>query len=106
MEDKRGNTRTILMSLSAPLGEGMKLKVGLYTPYGKPLYETTYPDGDIIRTDETHYALKLTHGVTSRLLGRTELRAAVYTPDKETVMAAKNHIDMFWKNEPVTRELK
>lgn len=101
---RQGDTTYILMELSEALS-GKKLKVGIYNPLGKPLFETTTDNGLIKQVDSTHYALKLNWEVTCNFSGETTLRLAVYTPDKGFVNAGEQAMPINWVYEPVIRQL-
>lgn len=104
---RQGNTLDIAMELSHPLGEGYKLKVGIYNPYGTALYETYYPaDGDIVKADDTHYVLHLGHPATKDLRGETTLRIVVYNEDRTLVASGENAVPLTWSAEPATNTLK
>ena len=95
------------MTLSQPLAEGMKIKLGLYNTSDKPVWETYYPDDNVIeKVDDTHYFFKLDYNVTRKLSGNLTLRAAIYTEDLEFVNAGNNYIPMNWIPEPVTKTLR
>lgn len=102
---RQGDTTTITMELSHEL-DGKKLKVGIYSTSGKPLFETTTGEGYIQQVDATHYILTLHYEVTKNFTGITTLRVAVYTSDKQFVNAGENWMTLQWDKEPVTKELK
>lgn len=106
MNFRQGDTTTVAMVASAALAEGMKLKVGIYTIKGLPLYKTTYPGGDIDMVDSTHFVLQIDYEITRKMVGTTTLRAAIYSADRRLVNSAENHIVLNWAPEPVTRELE
>lgn len=101
---RQGDTTTITMELSSAL-DGKKLKVGIYTQSGKPLFETVTGDGMIQQVDTTHYILKLEHEVTKNLVGTVDLRVAVYTSDKQFVNAGENWMTLNFEKEPVTKNI-
>ena len=95
------------MEVSPPLKDGHKLKVGIYTPSGKPLYETYYPDeSDIVKVDESHFLVDLQHSKTRNLKGITTLRCVIYTQDRTLVTAGNNAMPILWVDEPSTQKLK
>jgi len=103
---RQGDTTTFSMTLSEELGNN-KLKLGIYTSTGKPLFETCWPDDGLIeQVDSTHYTLTIPHETTKKFLGSTTLRAAVYTQDLTLVNAGENAIVINWAAEPVTKELQ
>ncbi len=102
---RQGDTSNVLIMPSRSIGEGMTLKVGLYTPFGKPLYETTYPGGDIVKIDDLNYSLKLTHNLTRRLQGATSLRFSIHSSDLTFVNAGENDMTLVWEKEPVNANL-
>lgn len=103
---RQGNTLDIAMEPSHPL-EGYKLKVGIYNPYGTALYETYYPDdGDIVKVDDTHYMLHLTHAVTKKLTGQATLRIVIFNEDKSLVSSGEDAVPITWGLEPATKNLK
>lgn len=103
---RQGDTAKSMMEISQPLAEGMILKAGIYNMSGKPLYETTCPDGNIQKVDDTHYLLELSNDVTRRLLGATTLRFTIYNADLSYVNSAENSMPLVWKAEPVNDNLK
>lgn len=103
---RQGDTSNVLIMPSRSIGEGMTLKVGLYTPFGKPLYETTYPDGDIVKIDDLNYNLKLEHDLTRRLQGAVSLRFSIHSPDLSFVNAGENDMTLVFEKEPVNANLK
>ena len=104
---RQGEPTKIALAPSAAIEEGMKLKAGIYTSSGKPLFETTYPDDGLIeKLDETHFAMEIPHRATRRFVGPTTLRLVIYTEDKTFVNAGENAIEIYWEEEPATKELK
>lgn len=104
---RQGNTLDIAMEPLLPLREGYKLKVGIYNPYGKALYETNYPDdGDIVKVDDTHYILHLRHATTLCFKGATTLRFVIYNENGTLVVSGENAMPMLWDEEPATKNLK
>ena len=104
---RQGNTLDIAMEPSPPLMEGYKLKVGIYNPYGKALYETYYPDdGDIVKVDDTHYILHLQHSVTLGFKGATTLRIVIHSEDGTLVSSGENAMPLIWDEEPATKNLR
>lgn len=103
---RQGDTASVMIMPSRAIGEGMTLKAGLYTPYGKPLYETAYPDGDIVKIDDLNYTLELTHDLTRRLQGATSLRFSIHSKDLSFVNAGENGMTLVWEKEPVNANLK
>lgn len=102
---RQGDTANAMMEISQPLAEGMILKAGIYSMYGKPLYETTCPCGDIQKVDDTHYLLELSNAVTRRLQGATTLRFTIYNADISYVNSAENAMPLVWEAEPVNENL-
>ena len=95
------------MEPSPPLREGYKLKVGIYNPYGKALYETIYPDGgDIVQVDDSHYILHLRHATTLSFKGSATLRIVIYSEDGTLVASGENAMPMMWDEEPAMKNLK
>lgn len=104
---KQGEPAKIGLAPSTAIEQGMKLKAGIYTQTGKPLFETTYPDDQTIeKLDENHFAMEIPHRITRRFVGPTTLRLVIYTADKNFVNAGENPIEIYWQEEPATKELK
>jgi hypothetical protein len=101
---RQGDTTDIMMESNFTL-DGKKLKVGLYSVSGKPIFETTTGDGLIQIVDSTHFTLKLEYDVTRNFVGIMTLRVAVYTSDKGFVNAGENWMTLQWEKEPVTKVL-
>jgi hypothetical protein len=104
LELRQGDTTTIMLETSAELS-GKKLKVGIYTPMGKPLFETVTDDGLIEQVDETHYALQLDWNTTRNFSGATILKLAVFTEDRKFVSAGEQSMQIEWVTEVVTNKL-
>ena len=103
---RQGDTTNVAIELSESLGE-CKLKVGIYTPYGKPLYETYWPDeADITQVDDRHFLLEISHDVTRKFKGETTLRAVLYTQDRKLVNAGETAIFLKWEPEPSTENIQ
>lgn len=104
---RQGDDSTIAMEVTPPLREGHKLKAGIYSPYGKPLYETYYPDeSDIVKVDDSHFLLELKHDVTRKIKGATTLRFVIYTADRTLVNAGEKAMPIVWEEEPATNNLR
>lgn len=104
---RQGDTTTITMTSDVAIGDDKKIKAGIYSMSGKPLFETTYPDDGLIsKIDSTHFALELDYYVTRKLAGATTFRVVIYTNDKQLVNAGENAIVVNWSSEPSTKELK
>lgn len=103
---RQGDNAKIVMEVTPPLREGHKLKVGIYSPYGKPLFETYYPDeGNITKVDNMHFMLELHHEVTRKMKGATTLRFVIYTADRALVNAGEKAMPIVWEEEPATQNL-
>ncbi len=103
---RQGDNTKIVMEVTPPLREGHKLKVGIYSPYGKPLFETYYPDeGNITKVDNMHFMLELRHEVTRKMKGATTLRFVIYTADRTLVNAGEKAMPIEWEEEPATQNL-
>lgn len=104
---RQGDDTKIAMEVTPPLREGHKLKVGIYSPYGKLLHDTYYPDeSEIMKLDDSHFLLELPHEVTRKFKGATTLRFVIYTADKTLVNAGENPMQIVWEEEPATQNLK
>ncbi len=103
---RQGDSTTVAVTFSEPLPEGMDVKLGFYSPYGKPLFEATISGGGITRIDDTHLLMELHHETTRRMAGATTLRAVIYAPDLSFVNAGENAVPVVWEGEPATRNLK
>lgn len=104
---RRGDTSTVMMRINSPIGEGMKLKVGIYTISGKPLFETIWPDGGRIKKiDDNTFCLELQYSDTIKLTGPTTLRLALFKDDLSFVNAGENAMQLTWSPEPVNERLK
>ena len=104
---RQGDTTKIAMEVTPPLREGHKLKVGIYSPYGKPLFETYYPDESNITTLDTRpFPLELPHETTRKFKGATTLRCVIYTADKMLVNAGEKAMPLLWGDEPATQNLR
>ena len=101
---RQGDNATVAIELGAPLG-GNRLKIGIYSQYGKPLYETKYPDGDVRLVDETHLLLEISHEITRRMQGVTTLRLCEYSEDLSMVNSGENWMTIVWEPEPVNENL-
>lgn len=102
---KSAETPKALIALSEALGNRV-LKVGLYNTLGKPVFETEYP-GDIIqKLDEKHYTLKFTSEMTSKFEGMLTMRFAIYTTNKDFVMAGDTCLPLKFEYDPVIANLK
>lgn len=103
---RQGDSTTVAVKISEPLPEDMDVKIGFYSPYGKPLFEATLSGGGITRIDDTHLLVELPHEMTRRMAGATTLRAVIYAPDLSYVNAGENAVPVVWEGEPATRNLK
>ncbi len=104
---RQGDTTTINIEVTPPLQEEHKLKIGIYSPYGKPLFETYYPDeNNITKVDNQHYMLEMTHEVTRNFKGATTLRCVIYTADKTFVNAGEKAMPLLWGDEPATQSFR
>lgn len=101
---RQGDNATIAIEVAHPLN-GNKLKVGIYSPLGRPLYETNYPDGDIVKVDDKHFILELAPAVTITLQGKTSLRICQYSSDLSVVNSGENDMTLIWEPEPVNKNL-
>lgn len=102
---RQGDNATIAIAFEHPL-HCNKLKVGIYSPMGRPLYETNYPDdGDIVKVDDKHFILELLPAVTIKLQGKTSLRLCQYSSDLSVVNSGENDITLIWEPEPVNKNL-
>lgn len=101
---RQGDNATVAIELGTPLN-GNSLKVGIYSPYGKPLYETKYPGGDIVMIDETHLLLEICNEVTHKLQGPTTLRLCEYAEDRSFVNSGESYMTLVWEPEPVNENL-
>lgn len=102
---RQGDTATIGIEVFQPMDD-YKLKIGIYRSGGVSLYETIYPDdGKIIKIDDYHFALKLEHEDTMKLIGNLTLRATVFKPDLSIVNSGESVMELLWEKEPVNKGL-
>lgn len=102
---RQGDNVTLMMEPDFQLQDGECLKVGLYTTTGKPLYETSYPDGYIVKVDDSHYLLELEHCTTTNFCGVVVLRMCIYNDGLSMVNSGENTMTMVFCPEPVNRNL-
>lgn len=105
MTFRQGDTTTITIVRSEALPEGRDIKIGIYNPAGKALFEAKLSDGGVQQVDDTHFVVNIPYEITSRMTGPTTLRAAEYTADRQYVNAGENAIQINWTNEPVTKNI-
>ena len=100
---RQGDNVTLMMEPDFQLQDGECLKVGIYTTTGKPLYETSYPDGGIVKVDDSHYLLDLEH--CTKFCGVVVLRMCIYNDGLSMVNSGENTMTMVFGPEPVNRNL-
>ncbi len=101
---RQGDNTTIALEIEHPLN-GDKFKVGIYSPLGKPLYETNYPNGKIVKVDDRHFILELLPSETNRMQGVTSLRLCQYSGDLSRVNSGETVMTLIWEPEPVNKNL-